>query len=142
MIKRIFLTLALTALAQTLHATPTHAPATEGAAQANAEATLYNYQKGTTDLAALAQKGTTVVFFFATWCPNCIMTLTELSQNWDKIDPSITLVVADYDVERDLKAEFGVTYQDTFVLLDEAGKAKRLWNAGGIEGLHKNALAK
>lgn len=138
MIKRIFLTLALTALAQTLHATP----ATEVPAETKAQARLYNYEKGTTDLAALAQQGTTVVFFFATWCPNCIMTLTELSQNWDKIDPSITLVVADYDVERDLKAAFGVTYQDTFVLLDEAGKAKKLWNAGGIEGLHKNALAK
>lgn len=142
MIKRIFLTLALTALAQTLHATPATEVPAEAGTEANAQARLYNYEKGTTDLAALAQQGTTVVFFFATWCPNCIMTLTELSQNWDKIDPSLTLVVADYDVERDLKAAFGVTYQDTFVLLDEAGKAKTLWNAGGIEGLHKNALVK
>ncbi len=124
MVKRIFLTLALTVLARTL------------------QAALDNYENGTAALVALAQKGTTVVIFFATCCPNCIMTLTELSQNWDKIDPSITRVVADYDVERDLKAAFGVTYQDTFVLLDQAGTAKTLWNAGGIEGLHKNALVK
>lgn len=94
------------------------------------------------DLKAMAEKGTTVVFFFATWCPNCILTLTELQEKWDKINPDITLIIADYDQETALKAEYGVTYQDTFVLLDEKGGAAKLWNAGGVAGLNENTQAK
>lgn len=137
MIKPILLTLALVGSAPSLQAEPTAQPAV----QTQEQAQLLQYESGKTDLAALAAEGTTVVFFFATWCPNCVMTLTELSQNWEKIDPSLTLVIADYDIERDLKAKYGVTYQDTFVLLDDKGEGKKLWNAGGIEGLHKNALS-
>lgn len=92
-----------------------------------------------TDLKTLAENGKTVVFFFATWCPNCILTLSELQEKWNEIDPDITLVIADYDQETALKAEYGVTYQDTFVLLDKNAKSVRLWNAGGIAGLNKNA---
>lgn len=92
-----------------------------------------------TDIKALAAKGKTVVFFFATWCPNCILTLTELQEKWNEIDPQITLVIADYDQETALKAEYGVTYQDTFVLLDKDAKSAKLWNAGGVKGLNENA---
>jgi thiol-disulfide isomerase/thioredoxin len=91
-----------------------------------------------TDLKALAAEGKTVVFFFATWCPNCILTLTELSEKWSEIEPDITLVIADYDTETALKAEYGVTYQDTFVLLDSSARAAKLWNAGGVAGLNAN----
>ncbi|WP_343315837.1 thioredoxin family protein [Brucella sp. BE17] len=94
-----------------------------------------------TDLKALAAKGKTVVFFFATWCPNCILTLTELQEKWSEIDPQLTLVIADYDQEKALKAEYGVTYQDTFVLLDKEAKSTKLWNAGGVKGLNDNTRA-
>ncbi|WP_158279415.1 TlpA family protein disulfide reductase [Falsochrobactrum shanghaiense] len=94
-----------------------------------------------TDLKALAAKGKTVVFFFATWCPNCILTLTELQEKWNEIDPDLTLVIADYDRETALKAEYGVTYQDSFVLLDRDAKSVRLWNAGGVKGLNENSRA-
>ncbi|GHD20875.1 hypothetical protein GCM10016234_33880 [Tianweitania populi] len=91
-----------------------------------------------TDLKALARNGKTVVFFFATWCPNCILTLSELQEKWNDIDPELTLVIADYDRETALKAQYGVTYQDTFVLLDgDAGRVK-LWNSGGVKGLNEN----
>lgn len=91
-----------------------------------------------TDLKALAANGKTVVFFFATWCPNCILTLTELKEKWNEISPDITLVIADYDQETALKAEYGVTYQDSFVLLDKNAKSAKLWNAGGVVGLNEN----
>jgi len=90
-------------------------------------------------LADLAAERRTVVFFYATWCPNCILTLSELSERWAEIDPGITLVIADYDREKALKAEYGVTYQDTFVLLDAKAAPVRLWNAGGVAGLNRNA---
>lgn len=90
------------------------------------------------ELKELAAEGKTVVFFFAAWCPNCILTLSELSEKWSEVEPDITLVIADYDTETALKARYGVTYQDTFVLLDSDAGAARLWNAGGVAGLNEN----
>ena len=84
----------------------------------------------------LAAKGTTVVFFYAAWCPNCRATVTELNARWDEVRPGLTLVIADYDKEQALKAKYGVTYQDTFVLLDASGAGVDLWNSGGVNGLN------
>ncbi|WP_170990111.1 thioredoxin domain-containing protein [Aquamicrobium sp. LC103] len=117
-----------------------HAAGASAAQPSQERATLVQYS-AETDLEALAAEGKTVVFFFATWCPNCILTLSELSENWSEIDPEITLVIADYDTETALKAKYGVTYQDTFVLLDSAAGAAKLWNAGGVAGLNENTRA-
>ena len=92
-------------------------------------------------LAELAAKGTTVVFFYAAWCPNCRATVTELNARWDEVNPGLTLVIADYDKEQALKARYGVTYQDTFVLLDKDGKGVELWNSGGVNGLNAHTSA-
>jgi thiol-disulfide isomerase/thioredoxin len=89
-----------------------------------------------TQLNALAAAGTTVVFFFANWCPNCRATVTELNARWDDVRPGLTLVIADYDKEQALKQKFGITYQDTFVLLDKDGKGLEVWNSGGVDGLN------
>jgi thiol-disulfide isomerase/thioredoxin len=89
-------------------------------------------------LNALAAKGTTVVFFYAAWCPNCRATVTELNARWNEVRPGLTLVIADYDTEKALKAKFGITYQDTFVLLDAKGDGVKVWNSGGVNGLNAN----
>ena len=83
-----------------------------------------------------AANGTTVVFFYAAWCPNCRATVTELNERWNDVRPGLTLVIADYDKEQALKARFGVAYQDTFVLLDAAGTGIDLWNSGGVAGIN------
>jgi thiol-disulfide isomerase/thioredoxin len=131
---------ALVALATLSSAVPAVTPAfanTEATQETRAK--LIQYEPGTTDLAAIAAEGhKTVVFFFATWCPNCILTLTELSENWSEVEPDVTLVIADYDTETELKSKYGVTYQDTFVLLDSEANGVKLWNAGGIAGLNAN----
>ncbi len=129
---------ALLALAGTSAFSPLPARAEEPVAQAETAARLVQFSSRE-DLDELAAEGRTVVFFYATWCPNCILTLSELSERWAEIDPAITLVIADYDRETDLKADYGVTYQDTFVLLDEKAEPVRLWNAGGVDGLNRNA---
>jgi thiol-disulfide isomerase/thioredoxin len=90
-------------------------------------------------LNGLAAKGKTVVFFFASWCPNCRATVAELNERWSEVNPDLTLVIADYDKETALKGKFGVTYQDTFVLLDAAGTGIKIWNAGGVDGLNENS---
>lgn len=90
---------------------------------------------------ALAAKGKTVVFFFASWCPNCRATVAELNARWSEVNPDLTLVIADYDTETALKGKYGVTYQDTFVLLDAKGAAVKSWNAGGVDGLNANTAS-
>ena len=90
---------------------------------------------------AFARQGRTVVFFFASWCPNCRTTIAELNRRWAEVDPGLTLVIADYDRETGLKARYGVTYQDTFVLLDSKGLPVRFWNGGGVEGLNANSAS-
>jgi len=89
----------------------------------------------------LAAKGKTVVFFFASWCPNCRATVSELNARWSEVNPDLTLVIADYDKETALKSRYGVTYQDTFVLLDGKGDAVKSWNSGGVDGLNANTAS-
>lgn len=108
------------------------------AEQAAPRATVLNFENEA-QLNDLAAKGKTVVFFFASWCPNCRATVAELNARWAEVDPTLTLVIADYDKETALKSKFGVTYQDTFVLLDSSGGAVKSWNAGGVDGLNANS---
>lgn len=89
---------------------------------------------------ALAKDGPTVVFFFATWCPNCKAAALEFSSKWETVRPGIALVVADYDKQTALKSKYGVTYQDTYVLVGADGGKRKIWNSGGIAALNTNAI--
>ncbi len=137
-----FLRAALSALLLSFSGLPAlsaNSAETPAATQATAQqATVLSFENET-QLNDLAAKGKTVVFFFASWCPNCRATVTELKERWDAVDPSLTLVIADYDKETALKGKFGVTYQDTFVLLDSGGNAVKAWNSGGVDGLNANS---
>jgi thiol-disulfide isomerase/thioredoxin len=91
-------------------------------------------------VASLAKDGPTVVFFFASWCANCKAAALEFSSKWDTLRPGIALIVADYDKQTALKAKYGVTYQDTYVLVNADGSKRKLWNAGGIAALNANTI--
>jgi thiol-disulfide isomerase/thioredoxin len=104
-------------------------------AAAPSTATVVSYE-GDAALDALAAKGQTVVYFYAAWCPECRDLAEELKARWNEVRPNLTLVIADYDKDKALKSRFGVTYQDTFVLLDKAGKPIKTWNGGGVDGLN------
>ncbi|MDB5537945.1 thiol-disulfide isomerase/thioredoxin [Devosia sp. UYZn731] len=130
--------LLLAALLLALPVTLTPAMAEDAAATATPAAAVISFENEA-QLNALAAKGKTVVFFYAAWCPNCRATVTELNARWSEVTPGLTLVIADYDKEQALKAKFGVTYQDTFVLLDNTGKGVDVWNSGGVNGLNQHA---
>lgn len=130
---------ALSVLAAAFVQFPAPAFAQDSTAQEEGRARLIQYEPGITDLVALAaDERKTVVFFFASWCPNCILTLSELSEKWSEVEHDVTLIIADYDTDTELKSKYGVTYQDTFVLLDSRAERVKLWNAGGIAGLNEN----
>ncbi|NTV30078.1 MAG: thioredoxin family protein [Candidatus Omnitrophica bacterium] len=79
-----------------------------------------------------------VLFFAATWCPTCMGTVKNLMEQPTGIPPGVEVFRVDFDSSTDLKAQYGVTQMDTFVLVDAEGKKVALWNGGGVEGLAKN----
>lgn len=78
-----------------------------------------------------------VLFFHAGWCPLCKGADTSL-KGWygsDSTRPEVTVYKVDYDTETDLKAQYGVTYQHTFVKVDGQGKM-----IGKIQTPNENVL--
>jgi thioredoxin 1 len=79
-----------------------------------------------------ARAGTKVVYFFhASWCPTC--RATEKSIEADGVPAGLTLVKVDFDTETDLRKQYGVTQQHTFVQVDPDGDELAKWT-GSISG--------
>lgn len=84
-----------------------------------------------------AKQYTRVLYFHATWCPDCRVINAEFESDSDKIPANVTVLKTDYDTETELKKKYGVTYQHTFVQVDANGDAITKWNGGGIDELIK-----
>lgn len=68
-----------------------------------------------------------VLFFHASWCPSCQadnVLLTELSASTDF---TYNVAKVDYDTATELKAQYGVTTQHTYVLVDAEGNLVQKW---------------
>jgi len=75
---------------------------------------------------ANAEKGDVVLYFSAPWCPTC----QEANKNFNAsgTPDGLTLLKVDYDSSTDLKKQYGVTYQHTFVQVDKDGKQLKKWS--------------
>ncbi len=85
-----------------------------------------------------SREGTKVVYFFhAPWCPTCRATERAIAR--DGIPAGLTLVKVDFDSEGDLRKQYGVTTQHTFVQVDASGAELAKWTGseGGAEILAK-----
>jgi thioredoxin 1 len=71
------------------------------------------------DSAKFHEAGDVVLFFNASWCPTCKATVESLDA--DGVPAGLTVVSVDYDAATDLKKQYGVTVQHTFVQVDEQG---------------------
>jgi len=89
---------------------------------------------------AYAEKGPTVLFFAADWCPYCQADLRDINQNGAQLDSDITIVVVDYDKAKDLEAKYGVTAQDTYVQINPMGSKVTIWNGGGVDVINKRVV--
>lgn len=63
--------------------------------------------------------GRVILFFHATWCPQCVTVDGDIKASG--VPSGITIVKVDYDTNQDLRAEYGVTQQTTFVEVDSSG---------------------
>ena len=85
-----------------------------------------------------------VLFFYANWCPTCRPADANFKANLDKIPEDVTLIRVNYNdsdtdaQEQALADKYGVTYQHTFVQIDENGNPVTRWNGGDISTLLAN----
>jgi thiol-disulfide isomerase/thioredoxin len=89
-------------------------------------------------LAQATERGRAVLFFKADWCPTCKAAEAEYRANLEKIPSDVTVLVANYDKESELKRKYNVTYQHTFIQVDGEGMAITRWNGGGLVELVSN----
>lgn len=85
-----------------------------------------------------------VLFFYANWCPTCKPADAEFSKNLSKIPEGIVVIRVNYNDnqtdtdEESLAKMFSITYQHTFVQIDENSQEIAKWNGGGITELLSN----
>lgn len=91
---------------------------------------IIDYQTYSADTAKYADSKV-VLFFTAPWCPTCQETNKNLDA--DGAPAGLTVVRVDYDSETDLKKQYGVTVQHSFVQVDGAGKKQKAWT-GTLSG--------
>lgn len=75
-----------------------------------------------------ARDGDVVLFFRATWCPTCRALDTDIRKNLEEIPANLTILDVDYDRYGELKKKYNVTYQHTFVQVDEEGNVINKWS--------------
>ena len=122
------------ALAGTIPAAFSQEPAAD---RPPADAVLFESME---QVKGLAEKGPTILYFHAEWCPTCQATMTSFQARWPEVQPGITLVIADYDAETEIKSLFGVTYQNTYVQVNADGSKAQIWNGGGIKALNTRPI--
>lgn len=85
-----------------------------------------------------------VLYFYANWCPICKPADEDFKANSEKIPEDVILIRVNYNdsdtdqEEKDLAKKYGITYQHTFVQIDQESKEVVKWNGGAIEELLEN----
>ncbi len=111
-------------------------------ADANMEESRYvEYTKAALDSAATTKR---VLFFYASWCPTCIPADADFKENSSILPADVTVIRVNYNDpqtdqdEEALADKYGITYQHTFVEIDEQGNEVTKWNGGQTIELLKN----
>lgn len=86
------------------------------------------YNKG--EVKQAAKNGNALILFAANWCSSCKAIEKDLLERANKIPSDLTIFRADYDTAKELKKEYGVLTQHTFVQVDENGNEITKWVGG------------
>ena len=75
-----------------------------------------------------------VLFFHAPWCSTCNFFEGQIEEQG--VPSGVTIIKVDYDSETEIKKQYGVTVQSTFVSLDQNGGVEQTWPfASGLKGI-------
>jgi thioredoxin 1 len=99
-------------------------PVSEGEPDtAGAYLSLADYQRDASSFAG----DDVVLFFAASWCSTCRTTRANIEADLAGIPPGLVIVVVDYDTATDVRRQYGVTVQHTFVQVDSDGTELKKW---------------
>lgn len=93
--------------------------------------TAGRYTTYTEEAVADSAYDTTIVFFYAPWCPECRAYKQAIQS--DTIPEGVQFLEADFDSSTELKKRYGVTLQTTFVRVNTAGELQKKWAGYGKE---------
>ncbi|HET9411725.1 MAG TPA: thioredoxin family protein [Candidatus Saccharimonadales bacterium] len=88
---------------------------TTPAAPAKTPGSYVEYKDGVIDQAA----GTRLLFFYASWCPQCRALDADIKKRG--VPDGVTIIKVDFDANQALRQKYGVTMQTTVVRLDSDG---------------------
>jgi thiol-disulfide isomerase/thioredoxin len=74
-----------------------------------------------------------VYFFHASWCSICQGIEKEIIADVSRIPDGVVLIKTDFDTAIDLRKKYGVTYQYTFVQIDNNGNEIAQWSATSLD---------
>lgn len=77
------------------------------------------------DTAANEPYDKTILFFFASWCPECRAFKQAIQSG--AIPDGVQILEVNYDTASELKQKHGVTLQTTFVLVNSTGDTQAKW---------------
>jgi thiol-disulfide isomerase/thioredoxin len=69
-----------------------------------------------------------VLFFNAVWCSTCKQARDNFEASLSEIPEDLTIVVVDFDNALELRKQYGVTVQHTFIQIDSEGEALAKWS--------------
>ncbi len=93
------------------------------------------YLAYSSDAFQAARNKTRVLFFHASWCPSCRAAEADITSKLDRIPENVVIFKTDYDTETELKNKYDITYQHTFVVVNEAGNEIDKWNGGSLDDI-------
>ena len=69
-----------------------------------------------------------ILFFHASWCPLCRKSDEVLLEALGNLKGGIIWFKVDYDTEIELRKKYGITYQDSFVVIGRNGEVLKKRN--------------
>ena len=86
---------------------------------------------------SLIGKRAFAIFFHADWCPVCVQLEKEIMTDLSSFSEGTVILKANFDQENELKKQYDILSQSTFVIIDKNGKANQTLSAPSIENLKK-----
>lgn len=132
-------------LNQTGGPTPTPQPTqTMTSTEESSSSEVDRYQSYGEGVLAKTAGSRRVLYFYASWCPTCRPADADFIKNESSLPEDVRVIRVNYNdgdtsaEETALASEYKITYQHTFVQIDEDGNVITKWNGGQTQELLKN----
>lgn len=136
----VLITVVVIGLVFLLTKTNTPIPNNPGPAASLEQTSNDQYVPYSAEAVAAATDKRKLLYFHANWCPTCRVTNQDILKNSQKLPKDFVIFKTDYDTETTLKQKYNITYQHTFVLIDNQGNELKQWNGGGVDEINQQII--